>query len=52
VDVQKELSFIAIDTFTDAHPVLDTKTAFKTIIMLVIVDVFYDHFLAKSWRIQ
>jgi acyl carrier protein phosphodiesterase len=37
VDVQKGIILHrAIDTFTDAHPVLDkAKTAFKTIIMLV-----------------
>jgi acyl carrier protein phosphodiesterase len=41
-----------IDTFTDAHPSLDKvqKNFMKnTIITGVIVDVFYDHFLAKNW---
>lgn len=43
----------AIDTFTDAHPVFRKST--KRLHLKyhhysgVIVDVFYDHFLAKNW---
>jgi acyl carrier protein phosphodiesterase len=40
----------AIDTFTDAHPVFreSTKVTFRYHHYAgVIVDVFYDHFLAK-----
>jgi acyl carrier protein phosphodiesterase len=43
----------AIDTFTDAHPVFreSTKVTFRYHHYAgVIVDVFYDHFLAKNWN--
>ncbi|MCA0131769.1 acyl carrier protein phosphodiesterase [Winogradskyella alexanderae] len=43
----------AIDTFTDAHPVFrrSTKKLHKPYRHYsgVIVDIFYDHFLAKNW---
>lgn len=42
-----------IDTFTDAHPVVrqSTKKLHKNYSHYsgVIVDIFYDHFLAKNW---
>jgi acyl carrier protein phosphodiesterase len=44
----------AIDTFTDAHPTFrqSTKKLHKNYHHYsgVIVDVFYDHFLAKNWN--
>lgn len=44
----------AIDTFTDAHPIFrkSTKKLHKKYHHYagVIVDVFYDHFLAKNWN--
>ena len=44
----------AIDTFTDAHPVFRQSTKrlhnFYHHYSGVIVDVFYDHFLAKNWN--
>ncbi|QLE02979.1 DUF479 domain-containing protein [Galbibacter sp. BG1] len=44
----------AIDTFTDAHPTvrLSTKRLHKNYSHYsgVIVDIFYDHFLAKNWN--
>lgn len=43
----------AIDTFTDAHPIFRQSTKRLQPIFHhysgVIVDVFYDHFLAKNW---
>ena len=44
----------AIDTFTDAHPTVrkSTKRLHKNYSHYsgVIVDIFYDHFLAKNWK--
>ena len=44
----------AIDTFTDAHPIFrqSTKKLHEKYHHYagVIVDVFYDHFLAKNWK--
>lgn len=44
----------AIDTFTDAHPTVrkSTKRLHKNYghYSGVIVDIFYDHFLAKNWE--
>jgi acyl carrier protein phosphodiesterase len=44
----------AIDTFTDAHPIFrqSTKRLHEQYHHYagVIVDVFYDHFLAKNWK--
>ncbi|WP_400080208.1 ACP phosphodiesterase [Winogradskyella sp. R77965] len=44
-----------IDTFTDAHPVVrqSTKRLHKNYghYSGVIVDIFYDHFLAKNWKV-
>lgn len=43
-----------IDTFTDAHPVVrqSTKRLHKNYSHYsgIIVDIFYDHFLAKNWE--
>jgi acyl carrier protein phosphodiesterase len=43
----------AIDTFTDAHPIarVSSKRLHKNYshYSRVIVDIFYDHFLAKNW---
>lgn len=43
-----------IDTFTDAHPIVrkSTKRLHKNYSHYsgVIVDIFYDHFLAKNWK--
>ena len=54
MDIQKGITLHrAIDTFTDAHPVfrLSTKKLHARYHHYagVIVDVFYDHFLAKNW---
>jgi acyl carrier protein phosphodiesterase len=42
-----------IDTFTDAHPIVrqSTKRLHKNYSHYsgIIVDIFYDHFLAKNW---
>lgn len=44
-----------IDTFTDAHPVVrkSTKRLHKNYghYSGIIVDIFYDHFLAKNWKL-
>lgn len=55
IDIQKGiLLHREIDTFTDAHPVvrLSTKRLHKNYghYSSVIVDIFYDHFLAKNWE--
>lgn len=45
----------AIDTFTDAHPIFRQSTKRLHInyhhYSGVIVDIFYDHFLAKNWHL-
>ncbi|NGY38793.1 DUF479 domain-containing protein [Flavobacterium sp. XN-5] len=53
-DVQKGIVLHrAIDTFTDAHPIFRQSTkklhARYHHYAGVIIDVFYDHFLAKNW---
>jgi acyl carrier protein phosphodiesterase len=53
-DVQKGIILHrAIDTFTDAHPIFrqSTKKLHENYHHYagVIIDVFYDHFLAKNW---
>lgn len=44
-----------IDTFTDAHPIAkqSSKRLHKNYshYSRVIVDIFYDHFLAKNWKV-
>ncbi len=44
----------AIDTFTDAHPIprVSSKRLHKNFshYSRVIVDIYYDHFLAKNWK--
>jgi acyl carrier protein phosphodiesterase len=55
LDVQKGIILHrAIDTYTDAHPVFrkSTKKLHQRYHHYagVIVDVFYDHFLAKNWN--
>ncbi|MFC4721669.1 ACP phosphodiesterase [Geojedonia litorea] len=55
VDVQKGiLLHREIDTFTDAHPIVrqSTKRLHKNYSHYsgVIVDILYDHFLAKNWK--
>ena len=44
----------AIDTFTDSHPIVRKSTArlFKNYSHYsgVIVDIYYDHFLASNWK--
>ncbi|UOB17428.1 ACP phosphodiesterase [Abyssalbus ytuae] len=54
-DIQKGiLLHRAIDTFTDAHPTVRKSTkklhANYSHYSGVIVDIFYDHFLAKNWK--
>ncbi|WP_035672052.1 ACP phosphodiesterase [Flavobacterium sp. 83] len=54
IDIQKGIILHrAIDTFTDAHPIFrkSTKRLHENYHHYagVIVDVFYDHFLAKNW---
>ncbi|MGA9638272.1 ACP phosphodiesterase [Flavobacterium sp.] len=54
-EVQKGIKLHrAIDTFTDAHPIFreSTKKLHERYHHYagVIVDVFYDHFLAKNWN--
>lgn len=45
----------AIDTFTDAHPIArqSSKRLHKNYshYSQIIVDIFYDHFLAKNWEV-
>ncbi len=45
----------AIDTFTDAHPIVrkSTKRLHENYSHYsgIIVDIFYDHYLAKNWNI-
>ncbi len=53
--IQKGISLHrAIDVFTDAHPTVrkSTKRLHKNYghYSGVIVDIFYDHFLAKNWK--
>ena len=55
-DIQKGIiSHRFIDTFTDAHPLFRQSTkrlhANYHHFSGVIVDVFYDHFLAKNWHL-
>ena len=55
IDVQKGIILHrSIDTFTDAHPIFrqSTKKLHEKYHHYagVIVDVFYDHFLAKNWN--
>jgi len=54
IDIQKGIILHrAIDTFTDAHPVFRQSTkrlhANYHHYSGIIVDMFYDHFLAKNW---
>ncbi len=56
LDIQKGIVLHrAIDTYTDAHPVFrqSTKRLHTNYHHYagVIVDVFYDHFLAKNWNL-
>jgi len=56
IDVQKGiLIHRAIDTFTDAHPVFrQSKHRLHEAYghySGVIMDIFYDHFLAKNWKV-
>jgi acyl carrier protein phosphodiesterase len=51
VDVQKGIILHrAIDTFTDAHPVLDEvlKNCIQDTIIMLVLSLMYDHFLAKN----
>ena len=55
IDIQKGIILHrAIDTFTDAHPIFrqSTKKLHERYHHYsgVIVDIFYDHFLAKNWH--
>jgi acyl carrier protein phosphodiesterase len=55
-DIQKGIVLHrAIDTYTDAHPTfrLSTKKLHKNYHHYagVLVDIFYDHFLAKNWSV-
>ena len=56
LDIQKGiLLHREIDTFTDAHPVVrqSTKRLHETYghYSRVIVDIVYDHYLAKNWKL-
>ncbi|MBE0393358.1 ACP phosphodiesterase [Flavobacterium sp. PL002] len=56
VDIQKGIALHrAIDTYTDAHPIFreSTKKLHSRYHHYagVIVDIFYDHFLAKNWTV-
>lgn len=56
IEIQKGITLHrSIDTFTDAHPIFrqSTKRLHENYHHYagVIVDVFYDHFLAKNWNI-
>ncbi|WPR70632.1 acyl carrier protein phosphodiesterase [Flavobacterium sp. NG2] len=55
LEVQKGIKLHrAIDTYTDAHPIFRKSTkklhARYHHYAGVIIDVFYDHFLAKNWK--
>ena len=55
IDIQKGiLLHREIDTFTDAHPIVRQSTKRLHInyghYSSVIVDILYDHFLAKNWK--
>src|SRR5213075_2894313 len=45
----------AIDTFTDAHPIFRKSTqrlhSKYHHYAGIVVDIFYDHFLAKNWKL-
>ena len=45
-----------IDTYTDAHPIAKQSSrrlhANYSHYSRVIVDIFYDHFLAKNWKVS
>ncbi|NRS90412.1 acyl carrier protein phosphodiesterase [Flavobacterium sp. 7E] len=56
MDIQKGIALHrAIDTYTDAHPIFreSTKKLHSRYHHYagVIVDIFYDHFLAKNWTV-
>ena len=54
-EIQRGISVhLAIDAFTDAHPIFkrsrDRLSADRRRFAGIIVDVFYDHFLAQHWN--